>query len=57
MNEGWEVLVSGDEGSMEAESLRDCLFVLGDGTGFPRNSHYFNGPLDSSTKYAYDLFT
>uniref|UniRef100_A0A158R711 Protein-tyrosine-phosphatase n=1 Tax=Taenia asiatica TaxID=60517 RepID=A0A158R711_TAEAS len=52
--EGWEVLVTGSKESIEVGFLRDCLFVLGDGTGFPRNSHYFNGPLDSGTKYAYN---
>ncbi|EUB56247.1 Tyrosine-protein phosphatase Lar [Echinococcus granulosus] len=57
VHEGWEVLVTGNEDNMHMESLCDSLFLLGDGTGFPRSSHYFNGPLQSNTEYALRLYS
>nr|CDS26549.1 receptor type [Hymenolepis microstoma] len=46
---GWEVIIPvlGQDG----DSLIDTLYELGRGDGSPRNSHYFNGPLQSGTKY------
>lgn len=33
-------------------SIFDVLINLGDGAGLPRDSYYFNGPLQAGTEYA-----
>ncbi|VDL63727.1 unnamed protein product [Hymenolepis diminuta] len=49
---GWELLIGIPELDEFTTSIYDVLVILGDGTGRPRNSYYFNGPLQAGTTYA-----
>ncbi|KAM3174206.1 hypothetical protein ACTXT7_011010, partial [Hymenolepis weldensis] len=49
---GWEMIINIPELDEYTASIFDVLVNLGDGAGLPRNSYYFNGPLQAGTEYA-----
>lgn len=54
--DGWEVLPINLNLDFLPETLDDVEIMLGDGTGTPRTSHYFNGPLNPNKKYMYATY-
>ncbi|BHF85028.1 hypothetical protein SprV_1002818600 [Sparganum proliferum] len=46
----WEVIVL--NGTSSQTYLYDRTFVLGDGNGRPKSSHYYKGPLEPETTYS-----